>query len=116
LAELRQHDLSCGLLSTLITLFLETVPTRMAALQDALQQGDSEALARVAHELNGSSGNLGIWNMRKLCIELQALGKTKDLSQAGALLAQLVSEFELVRQRLMAEHAALPHDTLADDT
>ena len=114
LAELRQHDLS--LLSTLITLFLETVPTRMAALQDALQQGDSEALARVAHELNGSSGNLGIWNMRKLCIELQALGKTKDLSQAGALLAQLVSEFELVRQRLMAEHAALPHDTLADDT
>jgi hypothetical protein len=54
--------------------------------------------------------------MRKLCIELQALGKTKDLSQAGALLAQLVSEFELVRQRLMAEHAALPHDTLADDT
>ena len=115
LADLRQLDISCGLLSTLITHFLESVPTRLATLQDALQQGDAGALARVAHELNGASGNLGVWKMRQLCVELQALGKAKNLTQAGALLAQLVSEFELVRQRLMAEHATLAHDTLPDD-
>ena len=115
LADLRQLDISCGLLSTLITHFLEDAPNRLAALQDALQQGDAGALARVAHELNGSSGNLGVRRMRQLCVELQALGKAKDLTQAGALLAQLVSEFELVRPRLMAEHATLAHDTLADD-
>ena len=40
---------------------------------------------------------------------------TKDLTKAGALLAQLVSEFELVRQRLMAENATLAHDTIVDD-
>jgi CheY-like chemotaxis protein len=107
LAELRQLDMSCGLLSTLITHFLEDVPPRLATLQDALQQGDAGALARVAHEVNGSSGNLGVWRMRQLCIELQALGRAKDLTQAGVLLAQLVSEFELVRQRLMAEHATI---------
>jgi HPt (histidine-containing phosphotransfer) domain-containing protein len=95
---------------------LNDVPTRLAGLQAALQEGDAGALARVAHELNGSSGNLGIRHMRQLCVELQALGKTKDLSKAGALLAQLVSEFELVRQRLMAEHATITHDTLADET
>jgi two-component system, sensor histidine kinase and response regulator len=116
LTELRELDSSCGLLSTLITNFLNDVPTRLAGLQAALQEGDAGALARVAHELNGSSGNLGIRHMRQLCVELQALGKTKDLSKAGALLAQLVSEFELVRQRLMAEHATITHDTLADDT
>lgn len=115
LADLRQLDISCGLLSTLITHFLEDVPNRLATLQDALQQGDAEALARVAHELNGASGNLGVRRMRQLCVELQALGKAKDLTKAGALLAQLVSEFELVRQRLMAEHAMLAHDTLVDD-
>ena len=115
LADLRQLDISCGLLSTLITHFLEGVPNRLAALQDALQQGDGGALARVAHELNGASGNLGVRRMRQLCVELQALGKAKDLTKAGALLAQLVSEFELVRQRLMAEHTTLAHDTLADD-
>jgi PAS domain S-box-containing protein len=115
LADLRQLDISCGLLSTLITHFLEDVPNRLVALQDALQQGDGRALARVAHELNGASGNLGVRRMRQLCIELQALGKAKDLTQAGALLAQLVSEFELVRQRLKAEHATLAHATLADD-
>jgi PAS domain S-box-containing protein len=115
LADLRRLDSSCGLLSTLITHFLEDVPTRLAGLQDALQKGDAEALARVAHELNGASGNLGVRKMRQLCVELQALGKAKDLTKAGALLAQLVSEFELVYQRLTAEHATLAHDTLADD-
>jgi CheY-like chemotaxis protein len=116
LAELRQLDMSCGLLSTLITNFLRDAPTRLAGLQEALQQGDGEALARVAHDLNGSSGNLGVRKMRQLCIELQALGRAKDLGKAGALLTQLVNEFELVRQRLMAEHATITPDTLADDT
>jgi CheY-like chemotaxis protein len=115
LADLRQLDASCSLLSTLITHFLEDVPNRLAALQDALQRGDEQALARVAHELNGASGNLGVRKMRQLCVELQALGKAKDLTEAGALLAQLVSEFELVRQRLMAEHATIAHDTLTDE-
>jgi HPt (histidine-containing phosphotransfer) domain-containing protein len=115
LDELRQLDISCGVLSTLITQFLEDIPTCLAALQDACQQGDAGALARVAHDVNGSSGNLGVWRMRQLCIELQALGKAKDLIKAGALLGQLVSEFELVRQRLMAEQVTLAHATLADD-
>ena len=112
---MRQLDISCGLLSTLITHFLEDTPTRLAALQDALQQGDAGTLARVAHDLNGASGNLGVRNMRQLCVELQALGRAKDLTRAGALLAQLVSEFELVYQRLEAEQAMILHDTLANE-
>jgi two-component system, cell cycle sensor histidine kinase and response regulator CckA len=115
LADLRQLDMSCGLLSTLITHFLKDGPERLAALQEALQQGDGEAIARVSHELNGASGNLGVHRMRQLCIELQALGKARDLTRAEALLAQLVSEFELVRQRLLTEHAAIARDTVADD-
>ncbi|MEO6307511.1 MAG: Hpt domain-containing protein [Nitrospiraceae bacterium] len=115
MADLRQLDISCDFLSTLITLFLEEVPNRLVTLQRALQQGDAGALARAAHDLNGSSGNLGVWRMRQLCIEIEACGKAKDLTRIGDLLAQLVSEFELVRQRLMVEHATIAHDTLADD-
>ena len=72
------------------------------------------AVARVAHDLNGSSGNLGIWRMRQLCVELQALGQAKDLTKAGALLAQLVSEFECVSQRLLAEQATITRAPRAD--
>jgi HPt (histidine-containing phosphotransfer) domain-containing protein len=115
LAELRELDSSFGLLSALITNFLNDVPTRLAGLQEALRQGDAGALALVAHELNGSSGNLGVWKMRQLSIELQAVGRNKNISKAGALFIQLVNEFELVRQRLVAEHATLTQDTLADD-
>ena len=114
LADLRQLDISGDLLSTLITLFLEDVPTRLVTLQSALQQGDAGALVRAAHSMNGSSGNLGAWRMRQLCIEIEACGKAKDLTRIGDLLAQLASEFELVRQRLMVEHATLARNTLAD--
>jgi hypothetical protein len=54
--------------------------------------------------------------MRQLCVELQALGRAKDLTKAGALLAQLVSEFERVNQRLLAEQATIAPVTRADDT
>jgi HPt (histidine-containing phosphotransfer) domain-containing protein len=73
------------------------------------------ALARVAYELNGASDNLGVRTVRQLCVELQALGNAKDLTEAGTLLAQLVNEFELVRQRLIAEHPTRAHDALADE-
>jgi CheY-like chemotaxis protein len=115
LADLRQLDVSCGLLSSVITQFLKDAPNCLTDLQDALQQGDAEALARVAHKLKGASGTLGVPGMRTRCAELQALGHAKKLTEAGALLAQLVHEFELVRQRLLAEQATLAHDTLADD-
>ena len=114
LADLRRLDANGNLLSTLITHFLEDTPTSLTALDDALQRSDPQALTRVAHELSGSSGNVGARRMRQFCVELQALGKAKDLTKAGELLRQLVSEFGLVSQRLMAEHKTIAHDTLAN--
>jgi HPt (histidine-containing phosphotransfer) domain-containing protein len=115
LDELRQLDASCNLLSTLIAHFLEKFPTRLAALQDAFQHGDGQALARAAHELNGASGNLGAQKMRQLSVKLQALGKANDLAKARSLLAQLASEFELVHHRLKAEQAIILHHTVSDE-
>ena len=115
LTELHQVDLSGDLLSTLIAHFLEDSPIRLAVLWDALQRGDRAKVARVAHELNGSSGNLGVWKMRQLCIEIQTLGNTQDLTKAGALLEELVSEYEWVRQRLIAEQATITRATRANN-
>jgi HPt (histidine-containing phosphotransfer) domain-containing protein len=113
LTELRKLDTTYELLSTLITHFLADAPTSLTALDDALQQGDAKTLVRLAHELSGSSGNLGARKMRQLCVELQALGKSRDLTKAGDLLEQLVSEFGLVSQRLMAEHATIAQNKLS---
>ncbi len=113
LDDLRQLDDSGSLLSALIIDFLGDVPTRLLALQDALHQGNAKAVAREAHSLNGASGNLGAQRMRQLCVELQALGKAKDLTTAGHLVARLVSEFALVRQRLMGEQATIAHEAVA---
>ena len=46
---------------------------------------------------------------------LQALGKAQDLNKAGTLVAQLESEFEGVRERLIAEQATLAQAARTDD-
>jgi HPt (histidine-containing phosphotransfer) domain-containing protein len=91
------------------------VPARLVNLQEALKEGNGRTVARIAHELNGASGTLGARRMRQLCFDLQALGKAKDLTKAGELVTQLVSEFELVRQRLIAEQATIAHDAVVDE-
>lgn len=78
-------------------------------MQEALRQGDGGALARGAHELNSSSSTLDVRKIHQLSVELQALGKAQDLSKAASLLSQLVRVFELVHQRLIADHGTITH-------
>jgi len=115
LEDLRQLDKKGELLCTLITHYLADVPTSLAALQDAVRHNALQKVERAAHELSGTSGNLGAHRMRELCKTLEAVAKTKDLSKATDLLVQLTSEFELVRQRLIAEQTAIAHDALGNE-
>jgi CheY-like chemotaxis protein len=103
LADLRQLDGNQNLVPTLIANFPHGAPRTLETLRDALQKGDAAVLRRAAHELIGSCGNLGIRRMGQLCAELQALGKSGNLDGAGPLLAELNTEFERVRIRLIAE-------------
>ncbi len=110
LADLRTLVGEDDFLATLIAHFLENTPRRLGALRVAIQQKNGQALARTAHELNGSCGNLGARRMRQACAELQTLGKAGELTKAGECLTELEAEFEQVRRRLIAEQANFTHD------
>jgi HPt (histidine-containing phosphotransfer) domain-containing protein len=43
----------------IVDLFIEEMPERIAAFEDALARQDFDSLARVAHQLKGSAGGYG---------------------------------------------------------
>jgi len=101
LAELRQLDETGELLVTLIRHFLDETPQLLAAMQTALSQADSTALAEAAHTLKGSSGNLGAHRLQRLCGELQRLGRAHELAPVVNRLADLEAEFATARAVLL---------------
>ena len=92
-----------GLLSELSGMFLDDAPSSLAVLREAVEGDDAPSVARAAHALKGSAGNMGAKGMASICAELEEAGSAGDLSGAPALLVQLDQEFERVRQALLAE-------------
>jgi PAS domain S-box-containing protein len=107
LTELRQLDETGGLLTTLLTSFLDETPRLQDQMQSAVRRSDATALVEAAHKLKGASGNLGARRMQQLCGELQRVGRTKTLEQASAPIAELESEFMLVRAAFLREQERL---------
>jgi two-component system, sensor histidine kinase and response regulator len=91
-----------GLLARLITLYLRDIPAELAALQEAVAQGDASRVEEVAHGLKGSSAQLGATRMARLCASLQEAAGAHDLSEAAALVADLTRESVRVRAALQA--------------
>jgi two-component system sensor histidine kinase/response regulator len=63
---------------TLATLFVSDTEARLAAIRRCVGERDCKQLEREAHGLKGSSANLGIGGMARICAELEVNG-TKGL-------------------------------------
>ncbi|MDQ4128228.1 MAG: PAS domain S-box protein [Actinomycetota bacterium] len=102
LAGLRELG-DAELLSELARIFLDDTSSRLAALREAIEDGDAPAVERAAHTLKGSSGNMGATKMANICSRLQEAGASGDLSRVPGLPKALEEEFERVRLALEAE-------------
>jgi two-component system sensor histidine kinase/response regulator len=80
------------LLQDICRIFLEESPKLMTSLQLGLAQGDPEAVSRAAHSLKGESGYLGAANVSQMAKQLETMGRDRELSQAPAVLEQLLKE------------------------
>jgi CheY-like chemotaxis protein/HPt (histidine-containing phosphotransfer) domain-containing protein len=103
LQNLRELQLPDGsdVLAKVIELFSEDTPKRLAEIKAIIERGDAAALARSAHALKGSSGNLGASRLAKLSVELETASLKDNLDKAPGLLARLETEFGQVRQALI---------------
>jgi signal transduction histidine kinase/DNA-binding response OmpR family regulator len=94
-----------ALLHELIDLFQETCPRLMARLGQALDAADADALNSAAHELKGSLSSFVARAAIQTARELEALGRTDDLSCASALYRRLQGEVARLSKALEALRA-----------
>jgi HPt (histidine-containing phosphotransfer) domain-containing protein len=80
-------------LAEILQLFVAEVPRKIQLLQSALTAGDAPQVARAAHSLKGSSGNIGANALYDVCRRIDDLAKTGDLAGVAPLLASLTSEY-----------------------
>ena len=86
-----------ALMKELVCVYLDTCPGRVAELRQALARGDAAAVQRAAHTLKGMAGQLGARIASAAAQRLEAMGRERNLSQAGAACAALEAALERVR-------------------
>ncbi len=88
------------LLAELHRVFISTSETLVADLHKALASGNAPVVEEKAHSLKSSSGNMGALQLSEICLQLEKMGQTKDLSNAKDLAQKLDSEFKQVSLEL----------------
>jgi PAS domain S-box-containing protein len=94
-----------GFLSELLDIFRRDYPHQIQAVRHAIASDDAPALQRIGHTMKGSLGNLAAPVGSGIAAELEAMGKSGDLTHAEGRTADL--EAELVRVIEMLEGMCL---------
>jgi CheY-like chemotaxis protein/HPt (histidine-containing phosphotransfer) domain-containing protein len=108
LARLANEELGGdrAFLVELIDLFLEQAASMLADLQTAADADDQREVARIAHTLQSSAGNLGARRLQRLCAAAEAAGTPGAIGEDGAAASTvdgLTAELHRVLDALRAE-------------
>ena len=87
-------------LDELLDEYLIDTPSQLAQLREAVEAGDINAIASVAHTLKGSSGNLGINAVYLLCQELEQEAKAGELCDGAGNVAAIEAAFSQAKDDL----------------
>ncbi|MBI3979312.1 MAG: response regulator [Chloroflexi bacterium] len=87
-------------LKELVDLFLAEAVSALAAVEQAVAEGDPEQLRRSAHLLKGMCANLGAEPMAAVSADVEQLGRAGTTTGAALLVAHLRLEFERLRAAL----------------
>ena len=88
------------LIRDLAGLFREDSRRGLKQVADALSQWDAQGVARAAHALKGSSGQLGAARTEAISAELEAVAETGELGSAKALLRRLETAVDAAQSAL----------------
>ena len=86
LAQLADEDLGGdrAFVVELIDLFLEQATPLVADLHTAASIGDEREIARIAHTLQSSAGNLGARRLQRLCADAEAASQHSPTDRAAS--------------------------------
>jgi len=91
-----------ALLAELVEIFRKEYPDSLQAAQRAIDLQQPADLQRVGHKLRGALANLSATNASALAAELEAFGRSTDISAAQTILDRLALELDNVLRALEA--------------
>jgi PAS domain S-box-containing protein len=106
-AELDRADLlnrlvggDAELLKEVVGVFLDSCPTMLAELKQAVDRRDASAVQRAAHALKGAVANFGAKTASEAAQRLEVMGRDQDLGRAAEAYAALEMALERLRPAL----------------
>lgn len=101
--EMAQCEGEPDLIVELIDLYLANVPQQLSAMKDFVSKADKASLKRAAHNLKGSSANMGAQSVAAICLELEHADADESFEQSSVLINRLEQTFEHIRPIFLAE-------------
>ncbi len=95
-------------IADLLEMALQTGRKHCAALEAGLAAGDATVVARAAHGIKGSAGNIGANVVYGLATELDARARTGDLDGARERVDAINTAYARVAEEVRAYRASLP--------
>jgi HPt (histidine-containing phosphotransfer) domain-containing protein len=91
----------------LLHMALETGAKHLRTLEDGLAAGDANAVARAAHGIKGSAGNVGALHVASFAAELDQRARTGDLSGARERIDAIANAYEALAREIDAYRASV---------
>jgi len=88
------RDIMGDAFSMLISTFTNDTGKLVHSLSELQQQNDIEVFTRNSHSIKSSCANVGALQMSSIAAELEAQGKTGDISNVSDKVNNLQNEFE----------------------
>ena len=90
------------ILSTLVTLFLDSARALLNDLENAAKAGDMASLQQASHSLNSASANIGATLLSARCKELEWMARAGPVLNPTARVTVIVTEFRRAEAALLA--------------
>jgi HPt (histidine-containing phosphotransfer) domain-containing protein len=87
-------------LADLLDIYFADTPQQFTSMHDALEKGNAEEFRRAAHSLKSNSANFGAMDLSQKAKNLEDMGKTGDLEEAGEVLQEAEIEYTKVKSDL----------------
>jgi len=91
------------LLAKILTSYLNTTPSIVQSIQQAIREDNASGLHHAAHSLKSSSAAVGAISFSALCQELESIGRSKQMEHAAACSEKFAAAYETVHKAL-TEH------------
>ncbi|MCX5703591.1 MAG: response regulator, partial [Candidatus Omnitrophica bacterium] len=85
-------------LRKIMTMFFESIETRISLIKSALADENAEVVSREAHSIKGEAGNIFARDFSQAAYELEKIGKSGDLNNAPPVLKIIEKEAERLRE------------------